>query len=265
MDLNDVARRRRRIVVQGPLAPFADGLREDLAEQGFSPDTIVDHARRLADLSGWLVARGLATGELTREVVREFLRERRSAGVRAGVGERALTPLLTYLRRLGTVPPPAVTAAVEPVDVLIGEYQRYLEDERGLAAGTVRHYLRCARMFLTWLPGPLEGVLPRLSAGQVIDFVRDWNTRRRSTAVDTVTLPALRSLLRFLHVAGHVPVGLAGAVPAGRGRPRNLARPRAAGHEQVRAVLAACDRHSTVGRRDFAILLTAPRRRAMHR
>jgi hypothetical protein len=59
MDLEDVARRRRRIVVQGPLAPFTEGLREDLAGQGFSPDTIVDHVHRLADLSRWLVDRDL--------------------------------------------------------------------------------------------------------------------------------------------------------------------------------------------------------------
>jgi integrase/recombinase XerD len=259
MDSNDVGRARWRIVVRGPLAPLADGLREDLAGQGFSPDTIVDHVHRLADLSGWLVSRDLVAGEVTSQVVQEFVRERRSAGVRTGTSDRAWAPLLGYLRRLGTVPPPAVVVAVAPVDVLLSEYRRYLENERGLAAGTVKHYLRCARTFLTGLPGPLEGALPRLSAGQVIDFVRDWSIRRRRTALDMVTLPALRSLLRFLHVAGHVPVGLAGAVPAGRGRPRNLVQPRSAGGAQVRAVLAGCDRDSAVGRRDYAILLMLAR------
>jgi integrase/recombinase XerD len=258
MDAEDAGRRRRRILVPGPFAPFADGLREDLAGQGFSPDTIADHVHRLADLSRWLVERGLAAGELTSAVVREFQQERRSVGVRAGTGDRALAPMLGYLRKLGMVPPPAVTAAVTPVDVLLSEYRRFLDDERGLAAGTVKHYLRCARTFLTGLPGPLEELLPGLSAGQVIDFVREWSTRRSSTALDMVTLPALRSLLRFLHLTGRVPTGLAGAVPAGRGRPRNVARQRAGG-EQVRAVLASCDRDSAVGRRDYAILLTLAR------
>jgi site-specific recombinase XerD len=259
MDLNDVARRRRRILVDGPLAPFTDGLREDLAEQGFSPDTIVDHVHRLADLSRWLVDRDLVGVDLTSEVVQEFLLVRRSERVRTGTSERAWAPLLGYLRRLGVVPPATVMDAVTPVDVLLSEYRRYLDDERGLAAGTVKHYLRCARSFLTWLPGPLESWLPRLSPGQVIEFVRDWSTRRRTTAVDMVTLPALRSLLRFLHLAGHVPVALAGAVPAGRGRPRNLTRPRAAHHEQVRAVLAGCDRDSAIGRRDYAVLVMLAR------
>src|SRR6266571_5133795 len=37
-----------------------------------------------------------------------------------------------------------------------------------------------------------------------------WTGSRRGKAVDTVTLPALRSLLRFLHAAGHVRWPLAG-------------------------------------------------------
>jgi integrase/recombinase XerD len=60
MDSEDVERRHRWIVVPGPFAPFADGLREDLAGQGFSPDTIADHVHRLADLSRWLVERCLS-------------------------------------------------------------------------------------------------------------------------------------------------------------------------------------------------------------
>ncbi len=74
-----------------------------------------------------------------------------------------------------------------------------------------------------------------------------------------MTLPALRSLLRYLHTAGHVPRSLAGAVPAGRGWPRKLGVPRAASRDHIRAVLAGCDRASAAGRRDYAILLTMAR------
>jgi len=259
MDSEDRARRRGRIVVVGLLASFADGLRSELARQGYAADTVVDHVHLLADLSGWLSGRGLTTAELTSEVAREFLRARRAAGHRVGVSDRALAPMLGYLRGLGLVPPPTTPAPATPLEVLLAEYRRYLEDERGLAAGTVVHYLRCARVFLTWLPGSLERALPGLSAGQVIDFVRDWTTRRQSTAVDMVTLPALRSLLRFLHLAGHVRLALAGAVPAGRGQPRNVDRPRAASRDHVPAVLAGCDRSSAVGRRDYAILVMLAR------
>jgi site-specific recombinase XerD len=175
------------------------------------------------------------------------------------VSDRALAPTLGYLRGLGVVPPAAAPAPTTPLELLLVEYRAYLEDERGLAAGTVVHYLRCARLFLTWLPGSVEQSLRQLSAGQVIEFVRDWTSRRRSPARDLVILPALRSLLRFLHASGHVRAALAGAVPAGRGWPRNLNQPRAARTDDVRAVLAGCDRSSAVGRRDYAILLMLAR------
>jgi integrase/recombinase XerD len=256
---SDGVRRRGRIVVDGPLAPFADGLRSELAAQGYAADTIVDHVRLLADLSGWLCGRGLTTLELTGEAAHEFVQARRAAGHRSGVSDRAIAPILGYLRGLEVVLPSTVAVPVTPLELLLAQYRRYLDDERGLATGTVVHYLRYARLFLTWLPGSVEQSLPQLSAGQVIDFVRDWTERRRGMALDMVILPALRSLLRFLHLAGLVAVALAGAVPAGRGRPRNVDRPRAACGDHVRAVLAGCDRSSAVGRRDYAILLMLAR------
>jgi integrase/recombinase XerD len=72
-----------------------------------------------------------------------------------------------------------------------------------------------------------------------------------------VMLPALRSLLRYLHAAGHTPLPLAGAVPAGRAWRQVL--PRAASADDLRAVLAGCDRESAGGRRDYAIVLAMTR------
>jgi hypothetical protein len=43
MDAHDDVRRRWRVVVEGPLAPFAGGLRGVLAGQGYAGDTITDH------------------------------------------------------------------------------------------------------------------------------------------------------------------------------------------------------------------------------
>jgi len=69
---------------------------------------------------------------------------------------------------------------------------------------------------------------------------------------------ALRSLLGFLHVAGHVAQPLGVVVPrvAGWGL-RSL--PRKVGAEVVSALLASCDRSTALGRRDYAILLVLSR------
>jgi site-specific recombinase XerD len=250
-------RRARRIVVSGPLALFADGLRRDLAGRGYALDTVTDHVHRLADLSGWLAARGLTAADLTGEVAGQFLRERRAAGSRTGVSARGFAPVLGYLREAGAAPPPGPPVLASAVDALLAEYQRYLEAERGLSAGTVRHYLRYGRVFLAGLPGPLDQALAGLSAGQVTGHVLARARRRDGAPQDMVVLPALRSLLRFLHVTGLTGLPLAGAVPAGRSWKPGL--PRAASADDLRAVLAACDRQSAGGRRDYAIVLAMTR------
>src|SRR5215471_14541764 len=100
MDSRHHARRPRRIVVPGPLVSFADGVRRDLAGQGYALDTVTDHVHLLADLSGWLAGRGLAAADLTGE----FLGARRAAGRRSGVTAQALGPVLGYLRSVQAIP-----------------------------------------------------------------------------------------------------------------------------------------------------------------
>ena len=144
MDSRPGARRRGPIIVSGPLAPFAEGLRRDLAGRGYALDTVGDHVHLLADLSDWLSGRGLAVADLATPVAEEFLRVRRAAGLRVGVTPRGLAPVLGYLRRLGVAPAHAAAVPDTPVEILLAEYRRHLVGERGLSAGTVTHYLRCA-------------------------------------------------------------------------------------------------------------------------
>jgi site-specific recombinase XerD len=69
---------------------------------------------------------------------------------------------------------------------------------------------------------------------------------------------ALRSLLRFLHVAGYIARPLDTAVPAVPGR-EPVREPHRVPGREIAAVLAACDRESARGRRDYAILMLLAR------
>ena len=71
-------------------------------------------------------------------------------------------------------------------------------------------------------------------------------------------MTAVRALLRFLHVAGHVPVPLAAAVPAVAGW-RLASLPRGLDAAVVARLLASCDRGTITGRRDLAILIMLAR------
>lgn len=258
MDNRQRVRRPARIRVEGPLAPFTDGMRAGLAAQGYAGDTITDHVHLLADLSGWLGGRGPTAADLTSGTVEEFAASRRMRGLRTGTGPRAMIPVVEYLRGAGAAPPAAVPGPRTPQEELLAAYRAYLAGGCGVSEGTINHYLRYARWFLdVMMPGRPGGSLAGLSAADVTGYVLEWAAARDGRAPDRVALPALRSFLLYLHVSG-VTGPLAAAVPPGRAHPRP-SRPRAATADQVRAVLASCDRDYGTGRRDYAIMLTMAR------
>ncbi|MGH3788120.1 MAG: tyrosine-type recombinase/integrase [Pseudonocardiaceae bacterium] len=246
-----------RMVVTGPLAPYAGGFRDDLGDRGYAVRSVGVQMRVVAQLSAWLEGQALSVGGLSTEVVERFLRARRAAGHRSGVTVRAVAPLLGYLRGLGLVAQPGQRVAETAMAVLLEEFRRYLVEERGLATTSVRAYLRYGELFLTQLPAPLRAAVAELPAGQVTAFLVRQSDRHGPWHAKAV-VTALRSLLRFLHTAGHIPHPLVWAVPSVPGwKPTPL--PRAVAPEQVATVLAACDRGGAQGRRDYAIVLLLAR------
>src|SRR5712691_8507414 len=221
-----------RVRVSGPLEEYASGFADELARVGYMRDAVACQLWLMAHLSGWLVRRDVDAAGLTAVAVEEFLAARRAAGHTTLRSSRALEPLLAYLRELGVGQPAAVVVAATPAEELLERYRRYLLCERGLAADG---------------PG-----LERLAARDVSAYVlAECPGRSQGSAKLLVT--ALRSLLGFLHFEGVLAESLRGAVPSVAGW-RLAGLPRGLEPGQARRLLAVCDRRSTVGRRDFAIL-----------
>jgi site-specific recombinase XerD len=246
-----------RIEVTGPLAPWVARFRSSLTDQGFSRSVVTQHTRLMADLSRWLLEQKLSAGQLTEDLVLAFLKDRRVQRPGFLVARRGMVPLLSFLVDEGAVPPLTAPTPAGPVEELLASYRDYLVAERGLAPLSVQRYLTTARVFLSWLPEPLDAALGQLSPGQVTAFVMAEVRRRRVWAAKSLTI-ALRSLLGFLHVAGYVgqPLGVVVPPVAGWGL-RSL--PRKVSAEVVSALLASCDRAGPFGRRDYAILLVLSR------
>jgi hypothetical protein len=141
----------RGVRFDGPLAVYADGLRDALAERGYTPGSAALQLQLAAQLSRWMRARELGISGLTAGCVREFVDERRARGLKCHISPRALGWLTDYLGGLGVLPAPA-PAEILPAEALLERYRQYLLRERGLAAGTVVYYLYVARRFLavTW-------------------------------------------------------------------------------------------------------------------
>jgi integrase/recombinase XerD len=176
----------------------------------------------------------------------------RTRGCCTHVSPKALVLLLGYLRRLGVAPAaaePALTAA----ETLLERYRAYLTVERGLTRATARGYVDAVRPFLEGradTAGELE--LRGLRAADVLGFVLAECPQRRPGSAKLI-VTGLRSLLGFLHVEGLVTRPLAAAVPSVAGW-RLAGLPRALEAEQVRRLLASCNRETAAGLRDYAIL-----------
>src|SRR5262249_33791270 len=69
-----------RVLMTGPLAPFAGAYRLALAQRGYTPLTAVNESRQVGRLSRWLEASGLAACELSGERIEEFLAFQRASG-----------------------------------------------------------------------------------------------------------------------------------------------------------------------------------------
>lgn len=244
--------RPSRVKVTGPLVPYVTGFRAEIAAQGYRPNALSDQLRLMAHVSRWLAAKGLEASDLTAERVEEFLVARREAGYVLWCSPKGVAPLLAYLRRVGVVPLIGSTIPITPAGQLLEDFRVYLVEERGLAAATVASDLHVARLFLAKRPQVPRLGLDDLGASGVLDFVRE-ECRHRSPGSARYVVAGLRAFLRFCHLTGRTSRSLADAVPKIASW-RLAALPRALDGAAVAALLASCDRRTTFGRRDFAVL-----------
>jgi integrase/recombinase XerD len=240
-----------RVLMTGPLVPFAGAYRAELGERGYAPLSMVSELRQVARFSRWLEVGGLTVADVSEGRVEEFFEwQRANWRHRHSWSRPGLRCLLEVLRGLG------VLAAEEPAagsrtDVLLARFERYLLTERGLAAGTVVLYSVCVRRFVDGLAP--DGELAGLAAGDVTAAVlRESECVSVSATQNFVS--GVRWFLRFCFVEGLVGCDLSQAALLVRGRsssplPRGISRP------DARALLGSCDRRQALGRRDYAIII----------
>ena len=241
-----------QVRVTGPLARYADGFRADPTGQGYLAGSADRNLRTMAHVSRWMQDRGLSAGQLSIARLEEFLQARRREGYHHALSIRAVMPLACYLRRAGVAAVPGEPAAGGALGFLAAQYCGYLVSERAVTAPVAGQYTRLAREFLAACGQPGGPGLAGLSAAWVTDYVVA-QCRGRPPGSAKFVVTALRSLLRFLFLAGHTRCQLASAVPAvahwGAG-----SLPRALSPQTVAALLASCDDARLAGRRDRAIL-----------
>lgn len=237
--------------VVGPLEPYAQQFRSLLVERGYTPLTRVSQLQVMVHLSRWLRARQLGVLELTVARVDEYLEQRRADGYSSFCSRASLTQLLDVLARCGAPLVEPVVAPGSAVDVLLAGYACFLRQERRLAASTSAAYVLRARRFVTGYGHGAD--LREVSAAEVTRAVLRESGTVSAGSVQFFVV-ALRSFLRYCHLTGLIEMDLSAASLPVTGRRRSTL-PQRISTADARALLRACDRRTTVGRRDYAVIL----------
>ena len=160
---------------------------------------------------------------------------------------------------VGSYPP--VPGPAAGTGHLLDRFGTFLADERGLAGKTRRAHLDSARRFLAAAgPGPDEESGPLLSALTASDVTAFLAGMARVQAPGTTqnTASMLRTFLTWLYSEGLTATPLAGTVP-GAYRRRRIRMPALVTGAEAAALLAACDRATGQGLRDYAIVVILTR------
>jgi integrase/recombinase XerD len=250
---------KSRVRWSGPLEPFAAGFDAELARLGYTPAGTRRKFEVGAHLSHWLAERGMTADDIGDETIAEFAAARRAAGYSSQLTGRSLAWMLGYLRGLGAVRPAADPGPAAGAGHLLERFGAFLADGRGLAAKTRGAHLDSARRFLA-AAGP-DGETGRpvsaLTASDVTTFLAGM-ARIQAPGTTQNTASMLRTFLTWLYAEGLIAAPLAGTVP-GAYRRRRIRMPALVTGAEAAALLAACDRTTAQGLRDYAIVLTLKR------
>lgn len=244
-----------RVRVCGPLAPFVEGFRGELDRRGYAPASTAVQLQLVAQLSRWLERQGLGVGEMTTTRVEEFFQLRRTTVRFMQVSPRSLRVLFEHLDSIGVLPVER-PAQLSGDEKLMQRYGQFLLRERALQAGTARRYELVARRLLaTCSNGGIE--IGDVTPATVTAFMTSQCRGHGSGWAKCVAI-AMRSLLRFLYLEELIPSPIAAVVPATAGW-QAASLPKALTAAQLSGLLAACDRETCAGRRDYAVVLLAAR------
>lgn len=251
-----VVERRRA----GVLGPCLDSFIAAVVEDGYARSTVRERLWVLAELERWLKRRRLALVALDEQALRQFLEKRRHQGRLRKSETRTVHHFLQHLREKGVIPPLEPTVDESPLAALQERYENYLKKERGLSPVTIARYWHFLRRFLMDRFGDAPNAPIRvreLVPSDISGFLLRHGRSGRSEAAKLM-VPALRSFLRFLFQHGETETDFAGAVPMVPTW-RLVEVPKYLTSAEVERVVHACERNTSVARRDRAIILLLAR------
>jgi len=242
-----------------PLGMMLNGFCDWLLERGFTSRTVRVHLGCLLHLNRWLAEqRWCWAGALSCKEVEGFLKAYPRLCPNRGTLKKHMKPVryslsrfVEYLSHKGLFDSQSVSLIYQP---LLDGYLEWMRDHQHSGDGTLKIRRHSIKRFLESLgkEATREGLM-KLSAERIESFFIAYADTMGHSARRSMQA-ALRTFLRFCFYEGYTTYRLDYAVPTLR--TYKLAQvPRCISEEQVDTVLKSVDRHTNVGRRDYAILM----------
>lgn len=239
---------------EGSLRAFVPIFTEQMGAEGYAPASMKASTRLVQDFVVWLDQRGIERRDLSAALAAEYLSERWLHRCRRRGDAFTLRSFVRLAAADGLGAPADPRLMMTPACQVRQEFVRYLQHERGLAAATVGLYGNAIGRFLEHAFGDGAVRLGELNAADIVRFVQAEATRLHHSKRAKVMTSALRAFLQYGRYRGYINADLHTCVPtvanwSMTGIPRTISS------SQVERLLAACDRRSAAGRRDYAMLL----------
>jgi len=241
---------------RGPLSDHLNSYAALLRESSYSQDSAQSQLLLVSRFSQWLQRNGMELRMVDEDALQRFLRLRRRK-TRIQRGEAAALHRLLSLLRQRRVVPPKSYSALRPRQKVTAEFGRYLLEERRLSQATWTNYLPFVERFLAERFENPRVNLSRLRAADITSFVQR-QARQLSRKPAKLLVTALRSFFRHLQHRGKISRDLAACVPIVPNWSFSTL-PKFLPAGAVQRVLKHCDRHTSVGKRNYAILLLLAR------
>lgn len=241
---------------EGSLGAHIDLYAERLLKEGHCYQSGARCIRVVSDFSHWLARKRLDVCDVDEHTVEQYQQYRIRCRHPFASDLPALYRLLEVLREVAVIAPkmPVVPGTVERIEQ---DFQHYLSQERGLAWVTVIRHRTPLRKFLQEYCSKGAASFPMLTGADITRFIEchayDQSPRSAQSMCWT-----LRAFARYLLYRGYTTIDLAGAVPSVRTW-RFTALPEVLSPKQVQKVIASCDRRSSIGKRDYAVLILLAR------
>jgi site-specific recombinase XerD len=240
-----------------PYKQRMDQVGSSLLELRYANEVIRQHLHEWLRFSQHLAERNLPLPATCTETVRQYVARRtaKTSASRSRVLRASVRIFLEadergwFRRRIGY--PPLIPDWFAPI---LASYLLFVQTHRGLAAKTTRTYTQKLSAFAQYLQGVGITELNRVTPAHIREFYENANNNapRRSYG------STLRVFFRWAAAQGWLSDSLCDAVPRPR-QYRYVSLPDVLGQTDVDRILAAVDRSTPLGRRDYAILTLAVR------